>query len=250
MIEDPFASSSNLPPGLEPPPGSLPPPGSSGEGLPWIDIMIKALTQPNEPGYTQIANDPGVSIGRAALWYTLSALFAVFITLALNFVFNPTVFNSLRDLGLSGNDTAAFGAVAVGFLICLIPVGAVFSTISLMIGTAINQLIARMFGGKGSFGQLFYTYSAFLTPLMPVSALLGSIPFVSCLSIFLTVFIIYLQVLSVKAANRFGWGPAIAAVVLPFILIFALTCCALVAAALLFGPELQKYIPSVPTGQY
>ena len=248
MIDDPFASSDNLPPGLEPPP-----PNAPDEALSWVDTMIKALTQPNERGYTQITHDPGLSIGRAALWYTLSALFSVFISLALSFVFNPDVFTSLQQLqglGLSNEGTAAAGAVMVGFMLCFIPFAALLSTVFMAISAAIHQLVARLFGGQGSFSQVFYAYSAFMTPINPVATLIGSIPLVNCLGLFIWAYMIYLRILSVKAANRIGWGAASVAVIVPGLLVFVFLCCLAFVIAMALGPEVEKYFQQMAPGQF
>jgi hypothetical protein len=96
---------------------------------------------------------------------------------------------------------------------------------------AVVQWIAKMFGGKATNDQLAYTVAAVVAPYSLVSAvlvLLSAIPYVGfCFNIVVGLgglYVLVLQLMSIKAVNRFGWGPAIASYFIPGLAIF-LVCC-------------------------
>jgi hypothetical protein len=208
--------------------------------LSWIETWIKALTQPKVEAYEQIANDPEASVARASLWIFLSMLVAMFIGLPLSMAINPGMIDAFQQLDLGSGDAAGALAAAAGVMLCMVPLAGVFAVLGLMLSTAIVQLVARLFGGEGSFSQLFYTFAAFTTPITPISVLISSIPFVNCLGIFISIYTIVLQVIAIKAVNRFGWGAAVGALLLPGLLVFAVMCCGIIAAASVLGPVFQE----------
>ncbi len=220
------------------PPDPVPPAGYTP--LSWIETWIKALTQPKVEAYEQIANDPDASVTRASLWVFLGMLVAMFIGLPISLALNPAMVDSLQQLNLGSSDTAGALAAAAGVMLCMVPVAGVFAVLGLMLSTAIIQLVARLLGGEGSFSQLFYTFAAFTGPITPISVLISSIPIVNCLGIFVTIYTLVLQVIAIKAVNRFGWGAAIGALLLPGLVVFAVMCCAGIAAASLLGPAIQE----------
>jgi hypothetical protein len=71
-----------------------------------------------------------------------------------------------------------------------------------------------MLGGVGSHSELVYAQAAFLAPLTLMIDVLGVIPFINCLIFPLAIYGVVLNVISIKAVNRFGWGKAIASSVL------------------------------------
>jgi len=218
--------------------GAAPPPGYTP--LSWVETWIKALTQPRVEAYEQIANDPEASVTRASLWVFLSTLVALFIGLPLSLVVNPSLLDQVKQLNLGSSDTAGALAAAAGIMLCMVPFAGVLAVLGLMFSTAIIQLVARLFGGEGSFSQLFYTFAAFTTPITPISMLISAIPLVNCLGIFVSIYTIVLQVIAIKAVNRFGWGAAVGALFLPGLVVFAVICCAGIAAASVLGPAFQE----------
>jgi hypothetical protein len=118
---------------------------------------------------------------------------------------NPTARESFGAIG------AASGIFAILFLI-FIPIG-------FFIGTGIYHLIAKAFGGRGTYLTYCYCYLLFAVPLGIISGVLGLIPFVgSFASIAISVYQIVLQVYMTMAVHRLSGGKAtLAVLILPII---------------------------------
>jgi hypothetical protein len=118
----------------------------------------------------------------------------------------------------------------------------------------IVQLLARMFGGRGTFDQLAYAIAAIITPFYLVSGLLtllSAIPVAGwCFGIvgFLAGFyVLALEVMAVKGVNQFDWWKAIASMLLP---VFAIACCIAAAVAgilSVLAPQLNEIFNSITT---
>jgi hypothetical protein len=217
------------------------PPTSGVSG--WFTVWREALTRPNEQTYARIAQSPGAKLGTAFLWVFLGSLInAFFVSLIQSNRVNQMLQNS--DLGLEGFPQPAGGGLVS--VICGAPVAAVITVIFFAIGVGVFQLIARMFGGQGTYEQLAYALAAIVTPLYVVSSLLtllSLIPFVGfCFGILgfaAALYALGLEIIAVKGVNQFGWGPAVATVLLPA---FLFACCIAVAVAglvSLLGPEIM-----------
>jgi len=139
-------------------------------------------------------------------------------------------------------------------VICGAPIGAVVSVVAFAIVVGIVQLLAKMFGGRGTFDQLAYAIAAIVTPFYLVSGLLtllSAIPFAGfcfgLLGFAAAIYVLVLEVMAVKGVNQFGWGQAIGSLLLPVI---AVACCiSVVVGALLsmVSPELMDIFNSITT---
>jgi hypothetical protein len=81
--------------------------------------------------------------------------------------------------------------------------------------------------------------------------LLSAIPFAGLcfgiLGFFLALYVLVLEVMAVKGVNQFGWGQAIASLLLPVI---AVACCISIVFIGIFralGPSLQNMFNSIAT---
>ena len=219
-------------------------------GAPSIfQIWINALTKPNEMTYRDIAASPNAKATTAYLW--------VFISLFVTYVFTFLVEGStLRDrLTQSGVSTDRLGGGVVGVvvaLICVAPILAVIGTLFFAIGVAIVQWIAKMFGGKGTFDQMAYTFAAISVPYSLVSSvfiLLSAIPYVGlCFRIILGlagIYILVLEILAVKGVNQFGIGAAIGSLFIPGLAVALIVCCLVAVSISLLGPMIGNVFSSL-----
>jgi hypothetical protein len=209
-----------------------PPLEESGKALTWSDVWTSALIRPSLETYERILNDPNASPNRAYGWVFLSALIAYLISFLVGLAFSALGITSVADLGtLAGVSTIT--------LICCLPIAVILAVIGLMIGAAITQLAARILGGTGTYSALVYAYGAYVAPLSLVSGVVGSIPFVNlCLGIPLLVYGIVLNVISVNAVNKFGWGKSIVAALIIPITFLLIVPCAVIAVLALLGPAI------------
>jgi hypothetical protein len=225
----------------------LPPPSGVSE---WVSVWRDAITRPSDTTFARIAQMPNAKSTTALLWVFLGSLVNSLLILPVQGVM---IDQMMRGMGLEGQGfpTGGGGLMTV---ICGAPIGAVISVVLFAILVGIVQLLARMFGGRGTFDQLAYTIAAIVTPFYLVSGVLGllsAIPYVglcfSGLGFLGALYVLVLEVMAVKGVNQFGWGQAVASLLLP---VFAIACCISVAVIGIFqalGPQLQDIFNSIMT---
>ena len=151
----------------------LPPPSGFSE---WVSVWRDALTRPSDQTYARIAQSPNAKSTTAFLWIFLGSLVNFFLaSLVQGAMMSRMMQNS--DLGIEGIPAGAGGGLIAA--ICGAPIGAVIAVVMFAIVIGIVQLIAKAFGGLGTFDQLAYSIAAIVTPFYVVSAvltLLSAIP--------------------------------------------------------------------------
>lgn len=204
----------------------------------WISTWMTAVTKPSEQTYAALAEHPDArSNSRAFTWVFLAGTVSALVSGVLQGILELAGFStqtpSLGDL--LGGSAAQAGIVSLGISICLSPVAGGFATLFFAIGVGIIQWVAKMFKGIGTYSQLSYTVAAVSVPFTLVSSILtplSSIQFVNiCTGLFsfvLGIYALVLEVMAVKAVNRFGWGQAIGSVFLPGLVV---ACCAVAVIA-------------------
>ena len=205
----------------------LPPPSGVSE---WFSVWRDALTRPSDQTFSKIAQSPNAKTTTALLWVFLGSLINAFmVSLVQGRLMSQMMQNS--DLGIDGFPQGAGGGLLTA--ICGAPIAALIQVVLFALGVGVFQLIARMFGGRGTYEQLAYALAAIVTPFYVVSALLtllSVIPYVGAcfgiLGFIAGIYVLVLEIMAVKGVNQFGWGPAAAAVLLPAFLFF---CCIAVA---------------------
>ena len=206
----------------------LPPPsGVSG----WFSVWRDAVTKPNEQTYATIAQSPNAKLTTALLWVFLGALVNAFLAALVQ---GPLLNQMLQRYNFDTNRLGGGVGALLIRVICVTPISAVIAVVFFLIIVGIVQVLAKMFGGRGTFDQLAYTFAAIMTPFYLVNAvltLLLAIPFIGrcfgIVSLLLFLYMVVLEVMAVKGVNQFGWGQAAASVLLPFL---ALCCCITVGA--------------------
>lgn len=220
----------------------LPPPSGVSE---WFSVWRDAVTKPNEQTYANIAQSPNAKLTTALLWIFLSALVQGFLAALVQ---GAVLSQVLQRYNIDTNQLGGGAGAFIIRVICGAPISAVIAVVVFLIGVGIFQVLARMFGGRGTFDQMAYTSAAIVTPYYLVNAvltLLAAIPFVGfcfgIVSLLLFLYILVLLVMAVKGVNQFGWGQAAASVLLPFL---ALCCCVTVggfAVANLIRTNMQNF---------
>jgi hypothetical protein len=214
-----------------------------------FQTWINALTRPNEQTFVDIAASPNAKATTAYLWMFISSIVTSIITLIIR---GATIRDRLSQSGLSTDQVGTgIGGILVA-LICVVPILAVIGTLFFAIGVAIIQWIAKMFGGKGTFDQMAYTFAAISVPYSLVSAvfiLLSAIPYVGgCFNIILGLaglYILFLEILAVKAVNQFGYGPAIGSLFIPGLVVGLFCCCIFVALGAALGPAIGNVFSTI-----
>lgn len=97
--------------------------------------------------------------------------------------------------------------------------------IAFFIGMGILFVSAKIFGGRGSFLEQAYAFMLYTVPIQGAAAILGIIPFLGGLAGFaLSIYGIVLSVFAMMASQRLPGGRAVAAVLLPAIIVLLLAC--------------------------
>jgi hypothetical protein len=218
-------------------------------GQSFFQTWMDALTKPSERTYATIASSPRAKATTAYLW----VFFAAVVQFVLSVLVQAgAVRRVLEERGFGQNLPAGglgFGAVAA---ICGGPILAVLAVVGFAVGTALIQWIAKMFGGKGTFDQLAYTFGAIYAPfaiLSGVFILLGAIPFVGiCFRIVIGLagfYALFLQITAAKGVNQFGWGPAAGSVLLPGLALAVVCCCMAFIVGTLTGAAIGNIFSSI-----
>jgi hypothetical protein len=215
--------------------GSLPP-VPAGATLSWSQVWISAITRPSVETFERIIGDPRASSTRAYGWIVVSALIAFGISMLEQSIF-PT------QTGFGSQETVFNSPLLL--IVCGAPFVVVFSILGLMIGAGITQLIAGALGGSGTYSRLAYAFAAYLAPLSLLSSLIGSIPFVQCLAFPLGIYGIVLNVIAVKAVNRFDWGRAVASSLLILAAILVLVGIVIIIVLVLLGPAIGNVFSNI-----
>jgi hypothetical protein len=214
---------------------------SPPERLSFFQVMLKAITGPSSANFRRLANNPGASAGVAYLWVAIAAVVSSLIS-TLMFQIFPSyrimdeLFRYGGDFGFNFDMPVRSGGLAlITSLVCGAPLAAIFGVIGFAIISGLLHLIASLLGGKGDYGRLAYLLAAVSVPFSIVSSLLTPIPYLGCLALLLSLYVIALEVLAIDGVHQFGVGKAIITMLIPLAVIFLLAFClaALIVAFLL-----------------
>jgi len=225
-------------------------PMSASPGGPssWFSVWMAAVTKPSEQTFVDMANSGNAKATTAYLWVFIGSLVNVFFA---SLTQGAVMRQMMQQYGMEGQFNVGIGERLIT-AVCGAPIAAVISVVFFALITAIVQWVAKMFGGRGTFDQLAYTLAAVITPFSFISAvltLLSAIPFVGLcfgiVSLVAGLYVIVLEVMAVKGVNQFGWGQAVASLLLP-VVVFVCCLAAVVAGVLsLLAPVINDTFNSI-----
>lgn len=234
-------------------------PGPAG----WLPVWIKAITKPSEQTFVDITEHPDAKARTAYIWAfiagTLSGIiqaFAAAITAATGAGSPLQQIPGMEQYfpQTSGGGGEGVGAALIGGL-CASPLVGLISVLLFALVVAIIQWIAKLFGGTGTYEKLLYAFAAITVPFTIISSLfvlLSAIPFVGIctgiISFGLSIYAIVLEVMAVKAVNRFGWGQAAGSVLLPLVVILVVCGCIVIGGLMLMGPMIGNVFSEINQG--
>jgi hypothetical protein len=215
-------------------PASLPPygtpPAGYGAGLDVPPVSPLPLEEairelPNQ--YIRVVTRPGAATfaqeqGKAAwniVWVQILIL-TVLSTIASFVIFNVTLPATYATTNVSPASIQVLRDFSGTFPLSYI----IITPLSILIGTGIYHLIAKAFGGRGTFLTYCYSYLLYGVPLGIVSLILSMIPFVNYLGILVGIYEIVLQVFMTMAVHRLSGGRATLAVLILPIVAIVLSC--------------------------
>lgn len=218
----------------------------------WLSTWREAITRPSEQTFDRIAQSPQAKSSTAFVWVFLASLVSSFLASLVQ----GAVLRQLPQSSQFGFDQFAAGpGNTLVSAICGAPIAAVILTVVFAVVVGMIQLVAKMFGGTGTYDQLAYAIGAIVAPYYLFSGFISllaaiPVPFVGlcfgALGFIIGLYVLVLEVMAVKGVNRFGWGQAAGSVLLPLVV---LACCiAAVIAGLvsLLAPVLRDTIDQFP----
>jgi hypothetical protein len=199
----------------------------------WSEVWVEALTKPSVETYEDIVADPGASASKAYTWVLIAAFISYGVAVGLSFLLDSILgVTGLQQYSLFEGITSS-----VIVLMCCAPILSLLAVLGLAINAAISQFVAGILGGSGSYNELVYAFGAYQAPLTLIAAALGAIPYLNCLtSILLGVYGIVLNVIAIKAVNKFDWASAIISSVVVVVGIIAVFGCIVIGFLALLGP--------------
>jgi hypothetical protein len=210
----------------------------------------KALTQPNEQTYVEIASRPEAKATTAYLWVFVASLIQIFLVGLIQSQLLGTYGDQL-GLGEQFGPRSGFGAILVSAL-CAAPIGAALNTLFFAIGVFVIQWIAKMFGGIGTTERLAYALGAIVAPYILISgfaSLFSAIPYVGwCITTIFALaglYVLVLEMMAVKGVNQISWGAAIGSVLLPGLVIAFLCACLIGVSIAFLIPVMQETMPNI-----
>ncbi len=190
----------------------------------WYEIWLDVWTHPRAETFRSLLQESNHTPRRGFLWIAIVALLVAIIT-------GYTSAQSFRSV------EPAFGNIYIYF-ICLVVLTPIFTVIGMIISAGIYHWLARLFGGKGTWGDLVFCLSAAAAPSSVVAGIifiasylfsaLGLSPLViiiSLISIGVAIYGFILIVFAVKAVENISTGSAVLTMLIPTIILGGLTIC-------------------------
>ena len=229
-----------------------------GNKTPTLSLWQDVLFSPSTDTFAKYLGE--ADLGRAVLWLLASsAIGGLLQMLSMAIGSGRTLLQALppelqRELPIRA------GAFSFGTLLCGIPTCIVVTLLMAFIGVGLIHLVAKLLGGDGSFTETFFLTSAASAPLALVSGalgllsgLLGLIPILGAIfgmlfglvGLALWIYNLVLVAMAVAAAHRFSLGKGFVAALLPFVVVFLLTCCCIFASLMMFGGNIEDVFEEI-----
>jgi hypothetical protein len=142
-------------------------------------------------------------------------------------------------------------AMAVGAgsnLVCSLCSTLIGAAIGFYLSNGLVYLGARIFGGTGDFTTQAYLASLFAVPVGIVSGLVGLVPCVGLIAVLaVSIYAVVLNVRAVKVTHNLTTGQAVAAVLVPALIIGVLVACLVVVGLAVLAPAIGNVFENIVT---
>lgn len=194
---------------------------------------VRVLTSPNEATFEAERAKPSATLATALIWMLIAGVIVAIIGFIQSMMMAGAIQGAIPQILAQTNlppevkaqaelmlNSGLFGSLgAAGFSsIITVPLG-------FLIGVGILWLVARILGGTGEYGRYAYLNATYSAPLTILSAILGMIPLVGCISIILSIYQIVLTYYATKVEHQLSSGKALIVVLVPVILALLLFAC-------------------------
>lgn len=204
----------------------------------WFTTWINAVTKPSEQTYAAMAERPEAqTINQSFLWVFLAGTFVAIVSGVLSAILQMAGFTpQIPGFSELAGSAPRSPLLSLAISVCTSPISGALSVLFFAIYVGVIQWVAKMFKGTGTFSQLAYVAAAISVPFSVVTSpispfvTLGTVGYcASGIMLLVGLYSIYLQLLAVKAVNKFGWGEAAGAYFLPLLFFVCICVCVSVA---------------------
>ena len=211
----------------------------------WMNV----LTKPGEATFEAERHQPQATLTTALIWIVIAAVF-----LAIGNALSALIGSMLGGGGsmmqmfldqanlppevaaqLSASAAAGAGGVVGAFCGALI-----IAPIFFLIGSGIYFLIAKLFGGTGTFEEQTYLLAAIAAPTTIISGIIGIIPILGgCVGLLVVVYQLVLNYFALKVSHGLTSGKALAVVLIPVAIFFLCICLGAASFAAIVGAAIN-----------
>lgn len=197
---------------------------------------LKATTSPNDATFEELRRKPDATVTTAIIWMAIYGAISAVIGVLGGFMAMSTMSTMIPQLTsqfeLSPAEAAQLEQVfrmftggGMGMAGFASLANIVMVPLFFLIGVGIYFLIAKVLGGTGDFGRFAYLNAAFAAPLGILTTLLSLVPFIGCISIFISIYSLVLVYFTVKVEHSLSSGRAIMVVLIPLLVMIVLMSC-------------------------
>lgn len=168
--------------------------------IPWYQAWAGILRYPSVYNFEVLLLNPNAKRATAYRWLAAVGILANIPNIVLLVI-------SVQEL--TGNPPPeALPLIWIGLITTLL-LSALSAMVSLILAVAIQNIMAKLLGGQGTYTHLIYAEATFYAPLLLISSILSLIPYVWVLIYVLDLYSFILTIRAIKAVHQFGWGKAI-----------------------------------------
>ncbi len=179
----------------------------------WNDIWLEVWTHPGPQSFQSMFMQHDDNADRGLKWVAATAFIATLVNLVTVLLFT---------------DGSRIGSLLIAMIIAPL-----MAMAGLAFSAGLYHLIAKIFGGKGTFGDLIYCFAIVQAPYYIISSLGSSMSVISStlstliqiLTLFLGIYVLVLNANAIQAVEKFGAWKTIAIMALPFVVFFILGLC-------------------------
>jgi hypothetical protein len=217
-----------------------PRPFSEIPGL-WLKI-----TQMTEEFFAQEA--PRASVSNVLIGVLIFAVASTILSMISSAIMGGA---QMAFLPPEARETVA--ATLGGNVVCTLCCGFIGTIAGFYISNGLAYLGARVLGGSGDFGTQTYLQSLFAVPLGIAAAAVNLVPCVGIIAaLALAVYGFILNVRAIKVVHDLTTGKAVAAVLVPALLLGLLVACGVIVLLAILGPVVyevfQNIVDTMPQG--
>ncbi|MBN1565721.1 MAG: YIP1 family protein [Anaerolineae bacterium] len=171
------------------------------ESFDWIDIWLRAVTQPKVSVYRAHLADPRMSMTRGLAWMLAASIIGTVL---------QAIASSMSPLGGLGDIIEA--NVSVMMALCCAPFSAIMGLIVFVVFNLIQYLFAVMLGGDGDFEEQVYSVATYAAPISIILGGAGMVPWIGPLAVLgILAYTFYLHVIAMQAVHSLSLEKAIIA---------------------------------------